>query len=51
MFHLVMWKRFATRIPYLKIIQVLIGPRHVKMCLQAYADSEGQDRPAHPSSL
>ena len=27
------------------------GPRHVKACLRAYADSEGPDHPAHPHSL
>ena len=24
-----------------------MGPRHVKMCLRSYADSEGPDPPAH----
>ena len=24
---------------------------HTRTCLQAYADSEGQDKPAHPRSL
>ena len=26
-------------------------PHHAKMCLRAYADSEGSDQPAHPRSL
>ena len=29
----------------------LIGPRHEKTCLRAYADSEGPDQPAHPRNL
>ena len=28
-----------------------IGPRHVKTCFRAYANSEGPDQPAHPHSL
>ena len=27
------------------------GPRHVKTCLLAYAESEDPDQPAHPRSL
>ena len=27
------------------------GPRNTKMCLRAYADNEGPDKPAHPRSL
>ena len=26
-------------------------PHHTKPCLQAYADSDGPDQPAHPHSL
>ena len=27
------------------------GPRHAKICLRAYAASEGPDQPSHPCSL
>ena len=29
----------------------LYGPCHTKICLRAYADSDGPDKPAHPRSL
>ena len=29
----------------------LNGPQYAKMCLQAYADSEGPDQPKHPRHL
>ena len=30
---------------------LIFGPRHLKACLRANADSEGPDQTAHPRSL